>query len=181
VKVAHVLIKTDSRPDEAALRMAQDIARRARAGEDFARLAREYFRGRGQQDNRRRRGMGQRQAPAASTDPKQRRSRMRRSTSCRSSRARRCACASGRSATHSKHLRLPVIKAVEEREFRPDAAPAKARRSDPSDGAVPDGSRLPDCGGIFSEAKLKARVQTYSAWLRGYLAEQDPSRGCSRW
>jgi parvulin-like peptidyl-prolyl isomerase len=42
VKVAHVLIKTEKRSDAEALKLAQDIARQAKAGGDFAKLAEKH-------------------------------------------------------------------------------------------------------------------------------------------
>lgn len=42
VKVAHVLIKTDKRSDAEARKLAEDVARQAKAGADFAKLAAQY-------------------------------------------------------------------------------------------------------------------------------------------
>jgi parvulin-like peptidyl-prolyl isomerase len=42
VKFAQVLVKTEKRTDDAALKVAQDVARQAKSGSDFAKLAEKY-------------------------------------------------------------------------------------------------------------------------------------------
>lgn len=177
VKVAHVLIKTDKRSDAAALKLAQDVARQARAGVDFAKLAQKYSEDEGSKVNGGMVGWASAMPPGAPTG--------------KDARPEPEAATSFVPEFTAASLRLPVgqvsdpvkstfgwhvIKALQTRDYQPKD---KESEKDPKKRAdaieqYKSSAASQIANGIFSayKTRLESTIQPHSAWLKGYLAEQ---------
>jgi parvulin-like peptidyl-prolyl isomerase len=177
VQVAHVLIKTDTRSEDAARKIAEDVARQARAGSDFAALAKKYSEDEGSKvkDG----VVGWASAMPMPPDP-----------AAKKKPAVEPATTFVPEFTAASLLLRPgqvsdpvrstfgyhVIKVVAERPYQPtgkDVEKDPKKREEAlqqyKTTAVGQISQ-----GLVSEAKRTLPLKPVSPWLKGYLAEQEP-------
>lgn len=184
VKVAHVLIKTDKRSDADALKLAQDVARQAKAGADFAKLAEKYSEDEG---SKKQGGV----AGWASAQPGQSAAKEPAASFVQEFTAASLALAKGEISNPVRStFGYHVIKALEVRDFDPKPEPA----------AKPDPKKKPDevakekaekrtqaidsyksmvantiAQGMISEQerRLEGSIDAQSPWLKGFLLEEE--------
>jgi parvulin-like peptidyl-prolyl isomerase len=176
VRVAHVLIKTGTRTDAAAQKLAQDVARRARAGEDFAKLVQTHSEDLGSKSQGGVVGWASGNPPAAPTDGKTKpnpndASNFHPEFTGAALRLRKGQISDPVRTTDGYH----VIKVVEERPYQPrDAESLKdPKKRDQAIQQYQSQAANAIMNGLFSEYRQKARVEPQSAWLKGYLKEQE--------
>jgi parvulin-like peptidyl-prolyl isomerase len=174
VKVAHVLIKTDTRPDAAARKMADDLARRARAGEDFARLAGQFSEDLGSKT----RGgeIGWASAMPPTPDPKRTPSpddavNMPQELSGTALDLRFNQVSDPVKSADGYH----IVKVLQEREYQPKDPDSL---KDPKKRAEAIESYKNAMAGQIQSAlqaqyKDRVTVEPYSSWLKGYILEQQ--------
>jgi parvulin-like peptidyl-prolyl isomerase len=174
VRVAHVLIKTDTRSEEAARQLAQTISREARAGGDFSALVKKYSEDPGSKANSGIVGWASAMPAPPPTDPKKKPD-----PNAATSFVPEFTAAALR--LHPNQVSDPVrssfgyhvLKALEERPYQPTGADAKDPKK--RDEALQNYQRaVADqmANGLFSAARAAAKVEPLSPWLKGYLAEQ---------
>ena len=180
VKVAHVLIKTDTRAPAQAERLARDIARRARAGEDFGKLASQFSEDPGSKLSGGVAGWASANPPAPPSDPKAKKDPDAATSFVPEFTAAALRLKPGEVSepvlsTYGWH----VIKALEERSYKPE--PAKGAKPDAKkDQEALDqykqqvGDRITQ--GLFEEYKNRAKVEAVAPWLQGHLAEQNSNK-----
>jgi parvulin-like peptidyl-prolyl isomerase len=177
VKVAHVLIKTDTIGEAAALKKAQDVTRQARAGADFAGLAKQHS-----DDTSKEKGGEVGWASAMPPDPPVGKdAKPDPNAATRLVPEFTAAALRLRPGQVSDPVRSQfgyhVVKALEEREYQPKD-PAVVKDPKKKSEAVEQyrttlASQIQQ--GLLAEhrAKLEQQVVPHSAWLRGHLAEQS--------
>ncbi|MGV3720706.1 MAG: peptidylprolyl isomerase [Actinomycetota bacterium] len=195
VKVAHVLIKTETRTDEAARKLAQDIAKQAKAGADFAKLASQHSEDTGSKVKGGEVGWASAQPPSPPTgenakpDPEAATSFVPEFT------AAALMLKPGQVSDPVKStFGYHVLKALAVRDFKPKlddvAAKPAAKPGEKPDVAAADKKRQEAIDqyktamanqiaqGLFSEQKalLESQVKPEAAWLKGYLLEQDANK-----
>lgn len=189
IKVAHILIKPEGRTEAQALKLAKDIARRARAGEDFAKLATQFSDDQGTKVNGGVLGWVSAQPP--NPDPKSKTGPNPEdaghwvpeftAASLRLSKSR--PISEPTRSTFGYH----VIKYIQERDFQPKldtsskdpkaiAAAVDPKKKAEAIDAYKKAAGQAIADGTFSDYKTRAEVQAYSPWLKGYLAEEEAKK-----
>lgn len=175
IKVAHVLIKTDTRTDAAARKMAEDVARRARTGEDFARLAKEKSEDLGSKEKGGVAGWASAMPADAPMDPKAKpdpnaATRFVPEFTSAALRLRPSGISDPVRSEHGWH----VLKHLQERNYEPTDPKAK---KDPKERQTAidqyksaAGSQIAE--GLFSDYRRRAEVEAVSPWLQAHLAEE---------
>jgi parvulin-like peptidyl-prolyl isomerase len=185
VKVAAILVKLDKRSDIEALRRAQDVARQARAGADFSRLAKQFSDDAATKDQGGVKGWVSAQPP---TPPVGKDVKPDLNAAQMFDPAFTGAALALRPNGISDPVRTPegyyVIKSLEERNFTP-----KPPAPDPKDlKKTPDPQAQQQqieqyrsavanavAQGLIGQyqAKLEAQIEPHSDWLKGYFAEKQ--------
>ncbi len=186
VKVAHVLIKNDTRTPAQAERMARDIGRRAKAGEDIGRLASQFSEDMGSKMSGGIAGWAG-AIPPPPADPKAKKNPDEVGSfvpefTAAALRLKRGEVSEPVLSTYGWH----VLKVVDERPYKPaPEKPVKGAKPDPKADAKKAEQALEDykkqagdkiAQGLFEEYKNRAKVEAVAPWLQGYLAEQDSSK-----
>ncbi|HEU4752429.1 MAG TPA: peptidylprolyl isomerase [Armatimonadota bacterium] len=184
VKVAHILIKTDKLSDAEARRKAEDLARQARAGADFGKLAKQYSQDAATKEQGGERGwvsaQPQPQPMGKDAKPDPEAARMYDPAFTAAALLLR---PGGVSDPVKDSEGYHVIKALQERNFQPKVTP------DPKDPKkAPDPKKQQEAveqyrsqvasaiaQGLVSQyrARLEAQVTPESDWLKGYLLEKQ--------
>jgi len=193
VKVAHVLVDTKTRTDEAAKKLADDIARQAKAGSDFAKLATQHSDDAGSKVKGGVVGWASAMPPQPPTgkdakpDPEAATSFVPEFTAA-ALMLKKGEVSEPVKSTFGYH----VLKALEVRDYKPKDEPAATPA--PKPGAKPAAKPDPKAAdkkrqeaidqyktavanqiaqGLVSEqkARLEATIKPESNWLKGYLAE----------
>jgi len=179
VKVAHILIKTEGRSDEAARQKAEDMVRQARSGGDFAKLAAANSEDTGSKVQGGLVGWASAMPPSPPTDPK-----AKPNPEAATSFVPEFTAASLRlrpneiSNPVKSQFGYHVIKALQEREYQPEDAAAKKDPKKRAEAVESYKSAVANqiMDGLMSEQKAKLKIEPYSAWLRGHLEEERASR-----
>lgn len=194
VKVAHILVKTDKRSDEEARKLAEEYARQAKTGADFAKLAREKSEDEGSKVKDGVVGWAS-AMPGGPALPAEKGKPAREPAgnfvpefTGASLRLKVGEVSSPVKSQFGYH----VIKALETRDYEPPAdtaTPAVTAKKDPKapkTAAAPDpkkrqeaidsyrqaaGSAIAE--GVFAEYKALAKVEPEHPWLKGLLAEEQ--------
>ncbi len=173
MRVAHVLIKADGRTEEQAEKLAQDVARQARAGADFAKLAAQYS----QDEGSKGKGgvVGWASASPPPPDPKGKID-----PEAATSFVPEFTAAALRLKVNQisdpvkSQFGYHVLKALAEREYQPTDADAKKDPKKRQERVNEYRSSIAGVifQGLIAEYRAKAKVDATSPWLKGYLAEQ---------
>lgn len=195
VKVAHVLVKADTRTDEAARKLALDIAKQAKAGADFAKLANQHSEDAGSKVKGGEVGWASAMPPSAPTgkdakpDPNAATSFVPEFT------AAALMLKPGQVSDPVKStFGYHVLKALEVRDYKPklddvSSAPVVTPGAKPGDKPAEktEAQKRQEAvdqyktamanqiaQGLFSEQKalLESKVTPEAPWLKGYVAEQ---------
>lgn len=175
MRVAHVLVKTDERTDAAARQLAQEIARRARAGEEFTKLVKQYSEDEGSKAKDGVVGWASAMPTPPDPDPKNQSTREPAASFVPEFTAASLRLKKGEVSDPVKtQFGYHVIKAVEERPYEPPAGDAK----DPKKREEAVNSYKQAVGtsierGLYDAYKAQLTVTPVSDWLKGYLAEQE--------
>jgi parvulin-like peptidyl-prolyl isomerase len=185
VRVAAILVKLDKRSDVEALRRAQEVARQARAGADFSRLAKQFSDDPATKDQGGVRGWVSAQPP---TPPVGKDVKPDLNAAQTFDPAFTGAALALRPNGISDPVRTPegyyVIKALEERSFtpKPPAPDPKDPKKTPDPQAQQqqiDQYRSAVANAVAQgligqyQAKLEAQIEPQSDWLKGYYAEKQ--------
>lgn len=180
VKVAHVLIKTDTRSDAAALKLAQDISRQAKAGSDFAKLAMQSSEDQGSKVKGGEVGWASAMpAPPptgknAKPDPEAATSFVPEFTAASLS-LKKGQISEPVKSTFGYH----VIKALDVRNYQPkvEGKPDDKKRQEGIDQYKSQMANQIVQGLVSGEkARLEAKVQPTAPWLKAYLKEQEANK-----
>lgn len=195
VKVAHVLIKTDTRSDEAARKLAQDIAKQAKAGADFAKLASQHSEDAGSKVKGGEVGWASAQPPSPPTGKDAKPNPEAATSFVAEFTAAALTLKQGQVSEPVKStFGYHVLKALQVRDFKPtldDAAAKPVVKPVAKPGAKPEADSADKkrqdainqyktamanqiAQGLFSEQKamLESKVVPEAAWLQGYIKEQ---------
>jgi foldase protein PrsA len=180
VKVAHVLIKTDTRTDAAALKLAQDISRQAKAGSDFAKLAMQSSEDQGSKVKGGEVGWASAMpAPPptgknAKPDPEAATSFVPEFTAASLS-LKKGQISEPVKSTFGYH----VIKALDVRNYQPkvEGKPDDKKRQEGIDQYKSQMANQIVQGLVSGEkARLEAKIQPTAPWLKAYLKEQEANK-----
>jgi parvulin-like peptidyl-prolyl isomerase len=175
VKVAHVLIKVDKRREDEAARLAQDVARKARTGETFSQLVKQYSEDAASKAQDGVVGWASAQPP---TDPKAKAMPEAAQTfvpefTAAALRLHPNEISNPIRTTYGYH----VLKALQERPFQP-TDPAVTKDPKKRQEAI-DSYRNTVANQIMrglveeQRARIEATVKPYASWLKGYLKEKN--------
>jgi len=186
VKVAHVLVKTEKRSDAEALKLAQDIARQAKAGADFAKLAEKHSEDEG---SKKQGGV----AGWASAQPGQSAAKEPAASFVQEFTAASLALPKGQISNPVRStFGYHVIKALEVRDFDPKPEPpAKPNPKDPKKKPEDIAKEAADkrqqaidsyksmvantiAQGLIGEQekRLEGQIEAQSPWLKGFLLDE---------
>lgn len=177
VKVAHILIKTDKRSDAAALQLARDLARRARAGEDFAKLAQQYSEDAGSKSAGGVVGWASANPPSKPTgkDGKPNPNDAQHFVPEFTAASLRLHPGQISDPVHST-FGYHVIKALEQRDYQPadaDSQKDPKKRQQAIDSYKNQLASQIEQGAVSEQkSRLEATIEPHSAWLKGFLLEQ---------
>ena len=177
VKVAHILIKTDKRSDAAARQLASDIARRAKAGEDFTKLVQQYSEDAGSKATGGVVGWASANPPTKPTgkDGKPNPNDAQHFVPEFTAASLRLNPGQVSEPVHSS-FGYHVIKGLEQRDYQPtdpDSAKDPKKRQQAIESYKSQVASQIEQGLIAEQkAKIQANIQPKSAWLKGYFAEQ---------
>jgi parvulin-like peptidyl-prolyl isomerase len=180
VKVAHVLIKTDSRSDAAALKLAQEVARQAKAGSDFAKLANQYSEDQGSKVKGGEVGWASAMPPSPPTgknakpDPEAATSFVPEFTAA-SLMLKKGQVSEPVKSTFGYH----VIKALDVRSYQPkvEGKPDEKKRQEGVEQYKSQMANQISQGLVSAEkARLEATVKPSDPWLKAYLKEQEANK-----
>lgn len=180
VKVAHVLIKTDSRTDAAALKLAQDVSRQAKAGSDFAKLALQHSEDQGSKVKGGEVGWASAMPPSAPTgkgakpDPEAATSFVPEFT------AGALSLKKGQVSEPIKsNFGYHVIKALEVRNYQPkvEGKPDEKKRQEGIDQYKSQMANQIVQGLVSAEkSRLESKVVPTAPWLKAYVKEQEANK-----
>lgn len=177
VRVAHVLIKPAGGKDwSAALKTAQDVARQARAGAKFEELVKKYSEDEGSKVGGGLVGWASAMPAASAPDPKKKPAREPAGSFVEEFTAASLGLKPGQVSdpvrtTFGYH----VIKALELREYQPDADAAKdteKRNEAMTSYRQQVADRQAQAMINREKQRIEVELEARSPWLRGYLAEQ---------
>lgn len=180
VKVAHVLIKTDTRSDAAALKLAQEVARQAKAGADFAKLANQYSEDQGSKVKGGEVGWASAMPPSPQTgknakpDPEAATSFVPEFTAA-SLMLKKGQVSEPVKSTFGYH----VIKALDVRNYQPkvEGKPDEKKRQEGIEQYKSQMANQISQGLVSAEkARLEATVKPSAPWLKAYLKEQEANK-----
>lgn len=176
VKVAHVLIRTDTRSEAAAEKLAQQVVRQARAGTPFERLVQQHSDDAATRDRGGVRGWVSAMPPAAPSDPKAKPNpedarSFEPEFNAAALRLRLHQVSNPVKTAQGFH----VIKAVAIRNYEPkDKESAKdPKKKEEAIARYRETAANLIASGLFAEYRSKVRVEPRSAWLRGFLLEEQ--------
>lgn len=174
VQVAHVLVKTETRTPEAALKLATDIARQARAGADFAKLAAQYSEDAGSKAGGGVAGWASAMPPTA-TDPKKPKKPDEATSFVPEFTAAALRLRPGQVSDPVKSkFGYHVIKVLQERNYEPTDAESKKDPKKRTEAIDSYKRTLANqvAQGLVEQFRQQIKVEAFSPWLRAYLAEQ---------
>ena len=180
VKVAHVLVKTDTRSDAAALKLAQDVSRQAKAGADFAKLAAQHSEDQGSKVKGGEVGWASAMPPSPPTgknakpDPEAATSFVPEFTAASLS-LKKGQVGEPVKSSFGYH----VIKALDVRNYQPkvEGKPDEKKRQEGLDQYKSQMANQIAQGLVSAEkARLEARVKPASPWLKAYIKEQEANK-----
>lgn len=192
VKVAHVLIKTDKRTDAEALKLAQEVARQAKAGADIGQLASKYSEDAGSKAQGGVAGWASAQPDAAAPGKDGKPNPEAAQNFVQEFTAASLALQKGQvSDPVRSSYGYHVIKALDVRDFQPKIEPEPAPKKGDKKAAKPDPAKDAEkrqqaldsyksqaanliVEGLIGnqQKRMEGEVQANSAWLKGYLLEQ---------
>jgi len=180
VKVAHVLIKTDTRSDAAALKLAQEVSRQAKAGTDFAKLASQQSEDQGSKVKGGEVGWASAMPPSPPTgknakpDPEAATSFVPEFTAAALS-LKKGQVSEPVKSSFGYH----VIKALDVRNYQPkvEGKPDDKKRQEGIDQYKSQMANQIAQGLVSGEkARLEATIKPSAPWLKAYLKEQEANK-----
>ena len=174
VQVAHVLVKTETRTPEAALKLGTDIARQARAGADFAKLAAQHSEDAGSKAGGGVAGWASAMPPTAA-DPKKPKKPDEATSFVPEFTAAALRLRPGQVSDPVKSkFGYHVIKVLQERNYEPTDAESKKDPKKRTEAIDSYKRTLANqvAQGLVEQFRQQIKVEASSPWLRAYLAEQ---------
>lgn len=180
VKVAHVLIKTDTRSDAAAMALAQRVSREAKAGSDFAKLANQYSEDQGSKVKGGEVGWASAMPPSPPTgknakpDPEAATSFVPEFTAA-SLMLKKGQVSEPVKSTFGYH----VIKALDVRNYQPkvEGKPDEKKRQEGIEQYKSQMAVQVSQGLVGAEkARLESTIKPTAPWLKAYLKEQEANK-----
>lgn len=179
VKAAHIQIKTEGRSDAAARQLAQDLARRARSGEDFGKLARDNS-----QDfaTKTKDGLFGWVSAQPAPPPSDRTKKADPNAGQRWEPELMAAALRARPGQVTDPIKTAqgyeIVKVLEERPFTPTdpAALKDPKKRDEAIAGYKDAAGQAIFQGIVDDYRNRLRVEPLDPWLIAHQAEEDSSK-----